>query len=105
MARSARPRPLAARCRTRTSGSSAASASATARVASTLALSATVIRNGYGKCALRCACSRRTQGPRSASSLWTGTTTSSTAAGTATRVSTAGREPVAYVILIPPARC
>ena len=45
-ARSARPRPFSSRWTTVTSANSSASASATASVASVLALSATVIRNG-----------------------------------------------------------
>src|SRR5690606_1403621 len=72
------PRPFASRCTTRTSPSSAASSSATASVASVLALSATVIRAGNGNPLPRYWCRRRTQTPRSVSSLYTGTTTSST---------------------------
>ena len=67
-----------------------------------LALSATVIRNGYGKPAVRCACSRRTQDSRSASSLCTGTTMSSAgtgAGGAAGRGAAVGA--VAAVVMAP----
>ena len=80
-ARSARPRPFSGRCSTVTAGSSAATRRATASVPSVEALSATVIRNRYGKPAVRCACRRRRQDSRSGSSLCTGTTTSSTGTG------------------------
>ena len=106
-ARSARPRPFSARCTTATAGSSAAIRRATASVPSVDALSATVIRNRYGNSAARCACSRRRHDSRPASSLWTGTTTSSAgteAGGTARgRASAAGRGTArgAVVVVMP----
>ena len=110
--RSARPRPFSASRTAATPASSAASARAIAGVASVLALSAMVIRNGYGNCAVRWAYSRRTDGSRSVSSLWTGTTTSST-----TRLVSAGcgpgsdsvqaglRDVDAHVVHARPRRC
>ncbi|GAB3808399.1 hypothetical protein GCM10027605_40840 [Micromonospora zhanjiangensis] len=79
--RNARPRPFSPNRSTRTPGSSSASAVATRYVPSTLALSATVIRNEYGNWSVRYPCNRRTHGSRSTSSLYTGTTTSSIATG------------------------
>ncbi len=66
---SARPRPFWARCTARTPLISSASASAISAVPSVLALSAMVIRKECGKRSVRCACSFRTQGARSISSL------------------------------------
>ena len=90
--RAARGRgPSAGRCTTRTCGSSAASAAATSKVVSVLALSATVIRNVYGSWVDRCWCSRRTLPGRSACSLCTGTTTSSTGGRTTSYAGSSGR--------------
>ena len=76
--RSARPRPFASRWTTRTSSNSSARERASANVPSTLALSAMVIRAENGTCVRKCRRRRRTHVSRPASSLYTGTTTSST---------------------------
>ena len=94
---SARPRPFSARCSTVTPGSSSVRDWATAMVASVLALSATVIRNGYGRFAVRYPCRRRTQGPRSTCSLWTGITTSRT--GPVREALTVTGRPVRYAVV------
>ena len=76
VALSARPRPFCARWTTRTLSMVWASSTPTARVLSVLALSAMVMRAEYGNAVCRCSARRRTQPARSASSLYTGTTTS-----------------------------
>ena len=74
--------PGAPFCSVRTSRTPASSATSPAAanryVRSVLALSATVMRNGYGNVCTRWACSRRTHAASVCCSLYTGTTTSRT---------------------------
>lgn len=100
--RSARPRPFSSSRVLRTPATEAASHAATSGVRSVLALSAIVMRKGYGKVRVRCSCSLRTQGPRSFSSLKTGITTSRTGSpGTGARGARTGRAPGEVSIAMP----
>src|ERR1700735_4439538 len=76
--RSAPPRPGRSRRTARTPSSSVSKPNAWDHVPSSLALSAIVIRAENGNSSRRNACSRRTLGPRSRSSLRTGITISTT---------------------------
>ncbi len=92
--RRARPRPFSSSRVLRTPSTVAARPAATSGVRSVLALSAIVMRKGYGNVRVRWSWSRRTHGPRSCSSLKTGITTSSTGSpGTGARCARAGRAP------------
>ena len=99
---SARPRPFSSRCTTRRPSTLSVSETARRTVPSVLALSATVIRAGYGTLARRWASRRRTASTMSSCSLYTGMTMSSVGWGceVSARVCTveAGRPRVSVVM-------